>query len=57
MRYLIESEWANGIKIILKSEVTHNIIRALSSDERSFLVENMIGEVFTLSNQEISDTL
>ena len=46
MRYIIESGWTNGVSIILQSEVTHQIVKALSSDERSYFIENMIGDIF-----------
>jgi hypothetical protein len=40
----------------MQSEMTHDMIRALSSDERAYFVENMIGDVFSLSipNEESS---
>lgn len=48
MRYLIESEWLDGIRIIFRSEMTQHMIRAFTADERTFFIENMIGEVFNL---------
>jgi hypothetical protein len=50
MRQLIESGWTEGIRSMLRSDVTHNMVRALSSDERGFFVENMIGDIFSLNN-------
>jgi hypothetical protein len=46
MRLLIESQWVAGIRIILQSEMTHDMIRALASEERAYFVENMIGDIF-----------
>lgn len=44
MRALIETHWDAGIRAILQSEMTHDMIRALSSEERAFFVDNMIGD-------------
>lgn len=44
MRILIETQWPQGIRTILQSETTHDMIRALSSEERAFFVDNMIGD-------------
>jgi hypothetical protein len=41
-----------GIKAILQSEMTHDMIRALSSEERSYFVENMIGDIFSFGMGE-----
>jgi hypothetical protein len=46
MRVLIEIQWTVGIRAILQSEMTHDMIRALSSEERAYFVENMIGDLF-----------
>lgn len=46
MRVLIEIQWTVGIRAILQSEMTHDMIRALSSEERAYFVENMIGDIF-----------
>ena len=46
MRLLIETQWVDGIRIILQSEMTHDMIRALASEERAYFVENMIGDIF-----------
>lgn len=46
MRYLIESEWGDGIRIIMRSRsVTHQIVKTLGSQERSFFVDNVIGDL------------
>lgn len=29
--------------------MTHDMIRALSSEERAFFIENMIGDIFSMS--------
>jgi hypothetical protein len=42
---LIESDWHDGIRLIFKSEITHQMIKAFSAEERSFLIENMIGDL------------
>ena len=57
MRYIIESEWVDGIKIMLTSENTHQIVRALTSNERSYFIENMIGNISSIKNEEIRKTL
>lgn len=59
MRALIETQWADGISAILQSETTHDMIRALSSEERAFFVDNMIGDnlkigVSTPANSSLS---
>ena len=53
MRYLIESEWTDGIKIMLKSLVTHAMVKAFNGNERCFFVENMIGDIFSMKNSEV----
>lgn len=50
MRYLIEAEWVVGIRALLQSETTHMIIKALTSDERSYFIENMIGDIFSIKS-------
>jgi hypothetical protein len=50
MRYLIESGWSDGIKIMMRSKVTHSMIKTLSSDERSFFVDNIIGDLSNIVN-------
>lgn len=51
MRYMIETNWIVGIEIILRSPVTHDIIKALGSDERTYFIENMIGDIFEMSDE------
>lgn len=48
MRYLIESEWLDGIRIMFRSELTIQMIKAFTSEERSFFIDNMIGDLFNL---------
>lgn len=48
MRYLIESEWLDGIRIMFRSDLTVQMIKAFSSEERSFFIDNMIGDLFNL---------
>ena len=31
MRYLIESEWCDGIRIVMRSQTTHAIVKTLGS--------------------------
>ena len=52
MRMLIESQWTQGIRIIMQSEMTHDMIRSLSSEERAYFVENMIGDLFAFGYSE-----
>ena len=52
MRVLIELQWTMGIRAILQSEMTHDMIRALSSEERAYFVENMIGDIFSFGMGE-----
>jgi len=52
MRVLIEIQWTAGIRAILQSEMTHDMIRALSSEERAYFVENMIGDLFSFGMGE-----
>ena len=33
--------------------MTHDMIRALSSEERAFFVENMIGDLLTLGREDV----
>jgi hypothetical protein len=49
MRALVELQWPAGIQAILQAEMTHDLIRALSSEERAFFIENMIGDLFSMS--------
>ena len=48
MRQLIESEWTDGIKVLLRSSVTHQLVKNLYAEERNYFIDNMIGDVFTL---------
>lgn len=48
MRYLIEEEYHDGIRIIFTSDMTQHMIRAFTSEERTFFIENMIGDIFSL---------
>ena len=57
MRYLIESEWLDGIRLILRSEQTHQMIKALSSEERSFFIENTIGDLNSLKSHQVAKVL
>jgi len=57
MRYLTESEWCDGIRIMFKSELTINMIKAFTSEERSFFIENMIGDLFNLERANVARTL
>jgi len=57
MRYLIESGWCDGIRILMRSQVTHNIVKTLSSDERSYFVDNIIGDPKNIVDQEVVVTL
>ncbi len=57
MRYLIESEWSDGIRLLMRSKTTHQIIKSLSSDERSFFIDNIIGDIFSIKSQEIINVL
>lgn len=57
MRYLVESDWCDGIRIMFKSELTINMIKAFTSEERSFFIENMIGDLFNLEKPSVARTL
>lgn len=57
MRYLIESEWCDGIRIMMRSKTTHSIIKSLSSDERSFFIDNIIGDLFNIKSSEVINVL
>jgi len=52
MRALIETQWLVGIRAILQSDMTHDMILALSSEERAYFVENMIGDLFSFGMGE-----
>lgn len=54
MRYLIESEWLDGIRIMFDSDLTKQMIKAFSSEERSFFIENMIGDIFSLEKPSVA---
>lgn len=56
MRYLIEAGWIQGIEIILRSPVTHDIVKGLGSDERTYFIENMIGDIFEMK-EEVQNVL
>ncbi len=34
MNFIIESEWLEGIQILMRNKTTHNMLKALSSQER-----------------------
>jgi hypothetical protein len=52
MRLLIETQWVQGLRIIMQSEMTHDMIKSLSSEERAYFVENMIGDLFSFGYSE-----
>lgn len=50
MRYLLESNWQDGIRILMNSNVTHQMIKALTPEERTFFVENIISDIYFYPN-------
>lgn len=48
---MIEVEWIQGIEFFLRSQITHDIVRGLNSDERTYFIENMIGDIFEMKDE------
>jgi hypothetical protein len=57
MRYLIEVEWLDGIRIMFRSDLTVQMIKGFTSEERSFFIENMIGELLNLDKPSVVKVL
>lgn len=55
IRYMYESNWHDGIRLIFRSEYTHQMIKAFSAEARSFFIENMIGDLEETSSSEEKD--
>jgi hypothetical protein len=42
---------------MMRSKTTHSIIKTLNSDERSFFVDNIIGDLFEIKNVDVMRTI
>lgn len=47
MKQLISQKWQKGITMIFESEVTHQIVKSLTSNERSNFIEEYVGQPFS----------
>ena len=43
----MESNWPDGIRLLMRSNVTQNMVKCLTPEERSYFVENIIGDIIT----------
>jgi hypothetical protein len=50
---MMELQWIDGIKIILRSKQTHAMVRAIPPFARSALIENIVGYVFDMKEADI----
>ena len=57
MRFIIESGWCDGMRIIMRSKTTHSIIKALGSDERTYFIDNILGDISSIENEEAKNCL
>ena len=46
MKQILFQRWIEGINFVLKSDVTKQMVISLTSDERSYFIENFIGNPF-----------
>lgn len=57
MRHLFESNWTDGIKIILRSSITHSMIKSLTPNERTYFIDNILGDIFNIHNSDTRECI